>query len=218
MNHLSQMTNEELALSYVEGNNRAFDELLRRTQAELFSYILFVVRDQEMANDIFQETFVKVIMKLHHGQYSPSGRFAAWLVRIAHNVIMDWYRDQHLLNVMEPAEKNDLSNLSSDGLLERNIENDFVKEQVMDDVRQLMNGLPPVQREVVYMRYFQELSFREIAEREYQHVAWPHALCHYEHEAHGATKPPGTELRIITLSHRLFSWWMVSIGSFALNT
>ena len=164
MNQLSQMSNEELALSYVEGNNRAFDELLRRTQGELFSYILFVVRDQETANDIFQETFVKVIMKLHHGQYAPSGRFAAWLVRIAHNVIMDWYRDNHLLNVMETVEKNDLSNLSSDDLLERNIENDYVKDQVMDDVRQLMNGLPPVQREVVYMRYFQELSFREIAE------------------------------------------------------
>ena len=158
------MTNEELALSYVEGNNRAFDELLRRTQSSLFSYILFVVRDQETANDIFQETFVKVIMKLHHGKYSPSGRFAAWLVRIAHNVIMDWYRDNHLQNVMETTDKNDLANMSNDELLERNIENDYVKDQVMDDVRQLMNGLPPVQREVVYMRYFQELSFREIAE------------------------------------------------------
>ncbi len=161
---LSQMTNEELALSYVEGNNRAFDELLRRTQSSLFSYILFVVRDQETANDIFQETFVKVIMKLHHGKYSPSGRFAAWLVRIAHNVIMDWYRDNHLQNVMETTDKNDFANMSNDELLERNIENDYVKDQVMDDVRQLMNGLPPVQREVVYMRYFQELSFREIAE------------------------------------------------------
>ncbi len=151
-------------MSYVEGNNRAFDELLQRTQSALFSYILCVVRDQEVANDIFQDTFVKVIMKLHHGHYVPKGRFAAWLVRIAHNVIMDWYRDQHLQNVVEVTEDNDLSNIKGEELLETNIENAYVKDQVMVDVRQLMNELPTVQREVVYMRFFQKLSFREIAE------------------------------------------------------
>ena len=164
MNNFSQMTNEELALSYVEGNNRAFDELLRRTQSELFSYILCVVHDVEMANDIFQETFVKAIVRLHHGSYVAKGKFSAWLVKIAHNVIMDWYRDHQLQNCVEVATAGDLSNFGGEDVLEPNIENAYVNDQVMSDVRQLMNGLPPMQREVVYMRYFQQLSFREIAE------------------------------------------------------
>lgn len=163
MNSFSQMTNEELALSYVEGNNRAFDELLRRTQSELFTYILCVVHDEEMANDIFQETFVKVITKLRQGKYVNSGKFSAWLVRIAHNVVMDWYREQKSERIVEPTEDNDLSNLGMN-LLDMNVENQFVNDQVLKDVRKMMNMLPTAQREVVYMRYFQEMSFKEIAE------------------------------------------------------
>ena len=92
MKNLNVMTDEELAMDYVNGNNRAFDELLFRHQSKLFSYILFVVRDREIADDLFQETFVKVITKLQEGKYSPSGKFSAWMMRIAHNVIMDLYR------------------------------------------------------------------------------------------------------------------------------
>ncbi len=93
MIRLNEMTNEQLALSYVNGNNQAFDLLLSRNQSKLFSYILFVVHDQDLANDIFQETFVKVITKLQERKYVDSGKFSAWIMRIAHNVIMDWYRD-----------------------------------------------------------------------------------------------------------------------------
>ena len=92
MKKFGSMTDEELALLYVEGDNRAFDELLSRNQTKLFTYIMFVVRDQETANDIFQDTFVKVIMKLQEGKYTDSGKFSFWVTRIAHNVIMDWYR------------------------------------------------------------------------------------------------------------------------------
>ena len=94
MDYLHDMTDEELALSYIEGNNRAFDLLLQRTQSKLFSYILFVVRDRDKAEDVFQETFVKVITKLNQGKYTNSGKFSAWLMRIAHNVIRDSYREQ----------------------------------------------------------------------------------------------------------------------------
>ena len=100
----SELTDEELAMSYVRGDNRAFDELLSRNQNKLFSYILFVVRDEDKANDIFQETFVKVVTKLHQGKYVDSGKFSAWIMRIAHNVIMDWYRDQKARNLVEPTE------------------------------------------------------------------------------------------------------------------
>ncbi len=158
------MTDEELALAYIDGDNKAFDLLLERTKTKLFTYIVFVVRDRDLADDIFQETFVKVIIKLQQRKYTNSGKFGAWLVRIAHNVIMDWYREQRAEKIVEPTEGNDLSNLGGNDLLDMNVENHFVNEQVMRDVRKMMNMLPPTQREVVYMRFYQEMSFKEIAE------------------------------------------------------
>lgn len=158
------MTDEELALSYIDGNNGAFDLLLSRNQSKLFSYILFVVHDRDRAEDIFQETFVKVITKLHQGKYTTSGKFSAWIMRIAHNVIMDRFRDAHAQNIIEPSEGNDLSNIKSADILDANREDRFVNEQVLKDVKKMMNLLPPTQREVVFMRFYQEMSFKEIAE------------------------------------------------------
>lgn len=164
MENISRLTDEELAISYVRGNNRAFDELLSRNQSKLFSYILFVVRDEDKANDLFQETFVKVITKLHQGRYVDSGKFGAWIMRIAHNVIMDWYREQRSRNLIEPTDENDLSNISGNEILDSNVENRYVNDQIMVDVKNMMNMLPPTQREVVFMRFYQDLSFKEIAE------------------------------------------------------
>lgn len=164
MKDFSSMTDEELALLYVGGNNRAFDELLTRNQSKLFTYILFVVRDRELANDIFQDTFVRVISKLQEGKYTDSGKFSYWLTRIAHNVIMDWYRQQKNEHIVEPTADNDLSNLRGSSLLDQNRETEIVNEQVMSDVKRLMNALPAPQREVVYMRFYQGMSFKEIAQ------------------------------------------------------
>lgn len=158
------MTNEQLALSYVNGNNQAFDLLLSRNQSKLFSYILFVVHDQDLANDIFQETFVKVITKLQERKYVDSGKFSAWIMRIAHNVIMDWYRDNRAQNIVEATEDNDLSNINSNSCLDYNVEDGYINEQVLRDVKKMMNLLPPTQREIVFMRFYQEMSFKEIAE------------------------------------------------------
>lgn len=158
------MTNEQLALSYVNGNNQAFDLLLSRNQSKLFSYILFVVHDQDLANEIFQETFVKVITKLQERKYVDSGKFSAWIMRIAHNVIMDWYRDNRAQNIVEATEDNDLSNINSNSCLDYNIEDRYINEQVLRDVKKMMNLLPPTQREIVFMRFYQEMSFKEIAE------------------------------------------------------
>lgn len=164
MKHYESLSDEELALLYVEGDNRAFDVLLTRNQQKLYSYILFVVRDPEVANDVFQDTFVKVITKLQEGKYTNCGKFSFWLTRIAHNVIMDGYRRQKSEHIVEPTENNDLSNLRSDELLDINRENEYVNMQIMNDVRHLMNALPASQREVVYMRFYQDLSFKEIAD------------------------------------------------------
>ena len=158
------LTDEMLALRYIEGDNRAFDELLTRNQQKLYNYIMFVVRDPELANDVFQDTFVKVISKLQEGKYTDSGKFSFWLTRIAHNVIMDVYRQQKGEHIVESGEDNDLSRLRSNDLMDSNREAEYVNAQIMADVRNLMDTLPATQREVVYMRFYQDLSFKEIAE------------------------------------------------------
>ena len=164
MRNLQDLTDEELALLYVEGNNRAFDLLLSRNEVKLFSYIMFMVRDQEVANDIFQETFLKVVSKLQNHEYSVNGKFGGWLLRIAHNVMMDMYRGQRYKYVVESKDDNDLSNISGDDLLETNAEVNLINIQILSDVRKMMEQLPTLQREVVYMRYYQQLTFKEIAE------------------------------------------------------
>ena len=164
MKNLNGMTDEQLAISYIEGNNRAFDLLLSRNQSKLYSHILFVVRDRNKADDVFQETFVKVITRLQAGQYTASGKFSAWLMRIAHNIIMDGYRDHQQERIVELTDDNDLSNLCEGDLCEGNIESQFVNQQVLADVRRIMENLPEPQREVVYMRYFQQMSFKEISQ------------------------------------------------------
>jgi RNA polymerase sigma-70 factor (ECF subfamily) len=164
MKNFEGMTDEALALLYVDGDNKAFDELLSRTQEKLFTYIMFVVHDHDIADDIFQETFVKVIMKLQQGQYTDSGKFSFWLTRIAHNVIMDWYRAQRNDHIIEPTKDNDLSNLRGASVLDSYRESEIINEQILCDVKTMMNNLPAPQREVVYMRFYQQLSFKEIGE------------------------------------------------------
>lgn len=164
MKKFEGMTDEQLALLYVGGDNKAFDELLIRTQEKLFTYIMFVVRNHDRADDIFQETFVKIITKLQNGQYTDSGKFLFWATRIAHNVIMDWYRAQRCDHTVELTGGKDLSNLRDASILDTFRESEIVNEQVLRDVKKMMNALPAPQREVVYMRYFQQLSFKEIAE------------------------------------------------------
>lgn len=164
MKQFREMTDEELAIFYINGNNRAFDLLLARNQSKLFSYILFVVRNEDVANDIFQETFVKIITRLQEGKYVPSGKFGAWIMRIAHNVIMDWYRSQKADKIVESTRNNDLSNIGGDDMQIGNIENQFITSQTLSDIKRMMNLLPPSQREVVFMRFYQEMSFKEIAQ------------------------------------------------------
>lgn len=163
MENLNLMTDEELAIMYIDGDNKAFDLLLSRNQEKLFTYILFAVRDREMANDMFQETFFKVVSRLQQGKYIANGKFSAWLMRIAHNVIMDWYRQQRAQNIVDAPKENDLSNVGST-LLESSREGELVNNQVMEDVSRMMSHLPASQREVVFMRFYQQMSFKEIAE------------------------------------------------------
>lgn len=162
--NLNSLTDEELALRYVAGNNRAFDELLRRNQSQLFTYILFVVRDRHVADDVFQETFVRAISKLQNNAYRANGKFGAWLTRIAHNVMIDLFRSQKHKNIIS-IEDDTLTQLSARALLANNIEAECINAQVLTDVKRMVDLLPPVQREVVFMRFYQQMPFKEIAER-----------------------------------------------------
>ena len=157
------MSDEQLALLYADGNNKAFDVLLSRVQNKLFSYIFCMVKNEELANDLFQETFIKAIMKLRDGKYKDNGKFLFWLTRIAHNVIIDQFRDMKNAHIVDAPKENDLGNLRGNAVVETDREKALVNEQVLKDVRQLMEALPDVQREVVYMRYYQDMSFKEIA-------------------------------------------------------
>ena len=163
MSTLESMTDEELALSYINGNNRAFDELLSRSQDKIFNYIMYIVKDENLANDLFQETYLKAITKMQSGRYTDSGKFFWWLTRVAHNVIIDYYRAQKSSRIVEPTKDNDLSNLNSNSVMDGNRESEMANAQVLRDVKKLMEALPEQQREVVFMRYYQELSFKEIA-------------------------------------------------------
>ncbi len=148
---------------YVNGNNEAFDELLTRHQHSLYSYILYTVRDNGLAEDIFQETFMKAIITIQQGKYTESGKFKAWINRIARNLIIDHFRQKKSENtVSNDAYEVDLFNNPS--LCEETVETKMVRTQVLNDVRMLVDRLPDNQKEVVEMRYYKNLSFKEIAD------------------------------------------------------
>ena len=163
MDKLKQMTDDMLVTLYLEGNNSAFDTLLNRHQDRLFNYIFFLVRSREVAEDIFQETFVKAITTLQQGRYQNDGKFAAWITRIAHNLVIDQFRIERNENAISNDEV-EFDLLNDAKLSEGTVENRMVNEQVLKDVRALIDELPDCQREVVFMRYYQDLSFKEIAD------------------------------------------------------
>lgn len=160
---MKQMTDDMLVSLYIGGNNSAFDVLLNRHKDRLYYYIYFIVRSKEVAEDIFQETFVKAIIKLQEGRYQPDGKFGAWITRIAHNLVIDQFRQERNENLVSNDE-TEVDLLNNASLSEGTIENKMVNEQVLRDVRALVNELPDCQREVVYMRYYQQLSFKEISD------------------------------------------------------
>ena len=163
MENLKQMTDDMLVTLYLEGNNSAFDILLNRHQDRLFNYIYFLVRSREVAEDIFQETFVKAITTLQQGRYQNDNKFSAWITRIAHNLVIDQFRIERNENSISNDEA-EFDLLNDAKFSEGTIENKMVNEQVLKDVRALIDELPDCQREVVFMRYYQDLSFKEIAD------------------------------------------------------
>lgn len=163
MKQMTSAADDELVRAYIEGNNEAFDVLLERYQGKLFSYIYFLVRDEDLADDIFQETFVKAIVMMQQKRYVFSGKFSSWIMRIAHNHIVDMFRQEKkdFVSILDPAEQGRIYDRN---LLEDNVESCLISEQTQAEVRRMVELLPQNQKEIVYMRFYQEMSFREIAE------------------------------------------------------
>ena len=159
----SVLTDEMLVREYAEGNNDAFDTLLRRHQDRIYSYILRVIKNEDVANDIFQETFVKAIMTIRQGRYTENGKFPAWISRIAHNLIIDYYRQEKSEN-LQSVDLTEVDILNRRDLCEETIEDVIITDQIFADVKYLIEELPDLQKEVHKMRYYQGLSFKEIAE------------------------------------------------------
>lgn len=164
METLRTLADEQLVEKYANGDNRAFDVLLEKYQSKLYSYIFYIVKNEEMAEDIFQETFVKAIVTIKQGRYTDTGRFISWLTRIAHNLIIDSFRqDKYENTVSNDDSEKDLFNDCR--LTDSNIEEKIVEEQIHTDVRKLVDMLPDNQKEVIKMRFYMGLSFKEISEK-----------------------------------------------------
>jgi len=157
------MTDESLVDLYALGNNSAFDVLLNRYKKSIHSYIYYIVRNHDLTEDIFQDTFLKVIMTIKQGRYTDNGKFKAWITRIAHNLIIDNFRQERSENTISNDEV-EVDLLNDMKLCDSNIEDELVQKQVYLDIKKLVNHLPENQREVLEMRYFQDMSFKEIAD------------------------------------------------------
>ena len=163
MDNLKSFADETLVKLYAEGNNEAFDVILSRYEKRLYSYILYFVRNNDVADDLFQETFVKAIVTIKHGRYTETGKFSAWLTRIAHNLIVDQFRDEKNENTVSNDEvTTDLFNNTS--LAEACVETRLISDETLTDVKGLISELPDTQREVLYMRFYRDMSFKEIAQ------------------------------------------------------
>ncbi|MBR6369213.1 MAG: sigma-70 family RNA polymerase sigma factor [Bacteroidaceae bacterium] len=156
-------SDEELVKLYVQGNNEAFDALLSRYNTKVYNYIYGFVHNEALAEDLFQETFIKAIITLKQGGYSESGKFSSWLMRIAHNKVFDVFRlEKHDNTVSNDEYDVDLYDYSQ--LIEGNVEDNIVADQTIDELNYLITLLNEDQREIIKMRYYQELSFKEISD------------------------------------------------------
>ncbi len=155
-------TDQELIDLYLDGNHSSLELLIRRHKKRVYSYILMVVRDHHLAEDIFQDTFIKVINTLRSGNYKEEGKFIQWVMRIAHNLTIDHFRKNRRIPTVDNDPDFDI--FETLRVFDSNVEDRMVTSQIHQDVRALIDFLPPEQREVVMMRHYSDMSFKDIAE------------------------------------------------------
>ena len=159
-----RMSDQELIQQFLSGNKEGIEKLINRHKNKVYTYIVLVVKNQQLAEDIFQDTFIKVIRSLIDGKYKDNGRFVSWVIRIAHNLIIDHFRKEKQINTLSNDDyEADIFN--SKKLSDQNIEDVMIKEQITNDVRQLIDELPEEQKQVILLRHYGGMSFKEIADQ-----------------------------------------------------
>ncbi|REH52597.1 RNA polymerase ECF family sigma subunit [Tenacibaculum gallaicum] len=151
-----------LVKNYINGNEYSIELLIKRHQQRLYSFIYSKVQNRDTTEDIFQDTFIKVIRTLKKGNYNEEGKFLPWVMRIAHNLIIDFFRKNNRMPTFNNTEEFDIFSVLSDGAL--NAEGKIIKEQILNDVKELVEELPEEQKEVLKMRIYNDMSFNEISE------------------------------------------------------
>ena len=156
------ISDQELIGKYLAGYESALEQLIRRHKTRVFAYILMVVKDKELAEDLFQDTFIKVINTFRSGQYKEEGKFIQWVMRIAHNLIIDYFRKAKRIPIVENNDDYDI--FDKVRIPVESVEDQLITEQIHRDVKKLIDYLPKEQKEVLVMRHYGDMSFKDIAE------------------------------------------------------
>lgn len=156
------VSDEMLISKYIQGNQSALDELINRHSKKVYAYILMLVRDKTEADDIFQDTFIKVINTMRSGAYNEEGKFVQWVMRISHNLVIDFFRNNKKMPITSGGEDFDIFDTIE--MVDKNVEQQLINTQIHTDVRMLVELLPSDQREVLKMRMYDDMSFKEIAD------------------------------------------------------
>ena len=151
-----------LLKSYLSGDEAAFEILIKKHKDKVFAFILSKIKNYNLAHDVFQDTFIKVINSLKRGKYNEEGKFVPWVMRIAHNLVIDHFRRQKKTRSIAPTDDFNIFDVISNK--EKNVEEEMIDDQIASDVRKLIEELPEDQKEVLKMRYYNDLSFKEISE------------------------------------------------------
>lgn len=164
MFRLDKLNDNELVQRFIQGDHESLEVLIVRHKSRVYSYILLIVKNQDLAEDIFQDTFIKVIRSLKRGKYVENGKFVSWVLRIAHNLIIDHFRKEKLQGAVS-NDSSDVDIFNSQKFSEQTIEDQMVYSQILHEVKHLVKELPEDQQQVIYMRHYMGLSFKEIAEQ-----------------------------------------------------
>ena len=158
------LEDKELISRYLKGDHGSLEILIKRHRNRVFAYILMITKDKDLADDLFQDTFIKVVKTIRGGSYNEEGKFLQWVMRIAHNLIIDHFRKSNRIPVVDNSKNEDFNIFDTINIADKSIEEQMITDQIHKDVRRLIEFLPDEQKEVLYMRHYAEMSFKDIAE------------------------------------------------------
>ena len=159
---LSNISDQELVKKYINGDNKSFEILLNRHKNRVFAFIMSKIKNKDLSEDIFQDTYVKVVNSLQKGKYNEEGKFLPWVMRIAHNLVIDHFRRQKKMQMVRSNNDFNIFDMIKDNKI--NADEKLIKDQIFNDLNSLVDKLPKDQKDVLKMRYYEELSFKKIAE------------------------------------------------------